>query len=85
MIKKIIKYLTLIIDKLYSDKSTEKPRKKVLHTILKNDLSAKLKDNEQEIFFGCGCFWGAEKGFWRLPGVISTAVGYAGGKKENQN
>ena len=46
------------------------------------DRTARLKDNEQEILFGCGCFWGAEKGFWRLPGVISTAVGYAGGVKE---
>ena len=82
MIKKIIKYLTLIIDKLYSDKSIEKTNKKLQHTILKNDLTAKLIDNEQEILFGCGCFWGAEKGFWRLPGVITTAVGYAGGEKE---
>ena len=83
MIKKINEYLTLIINKLYSNKSTEKRQKKVLHTILKNDLTAKLKHNEQEILFGCGCFWGAEKGFWRLPGVISTAVGYAGGEQEN--
>ena len=82
MIKKINEYLTLIINKLYSNKSTEKLKKKVLHTILKTDLTARLKDNEQEILFGCGCFWGAEKGFWRLPGVISTAVGYAGGEKE---
>ena len=76
MIKKIIKYLTLIIDKLYCDKSIEKKNKKLQHTILKNDLTANLKDNEQEILFGCCCFWGAEKGFWRLPGVITTAVGY---------
>ena len=30
----------------------------------------------------CGCFWGAEKGFWRLPGVHSTEVGYAGGSED---
>ena len=33
--------------------------------------------------FGMGCFWGAEKKFWSLPGVYSTAVGYAGGYTEN--
>jgi peptide-methionine (S)-S-oxide reductase len=33
--------------------------------------------------FGLGCFWGAEKTFWELPGVYSTAVGYAGGHSEN--
>ena len=83
MIKKINYYLTMIIDRLYYNKNTKKIDKKVKHTILKSDLSAKLKDNEQEVFFGCGCFWGAEKGFWRLPGVITTSVGYAGGEKEN--
>jgi peptide-methionine (S)-S-oxide reductase len=33
--------------------------------------------------FGMGCFWGAEKSFWLLPGVYSTAVGYAGGFTPN--
>jgi peptide-methionine (S)-S-oxide reductase len=33
--------------------------------------------------FGMGCFWGAEKGFWLLPGVHSTSVGYAGGYTPN--
>jgi peptide-methionine (S)-S-oxide reductase len=33
--------------------------------------------------FGMGCFWGAEKMFWQLPGVFSTAVGYAGGVTPN--
>jgi peptide-methionine (S)-S-oxide reductase len=34
-------------------------------------------------WFGMGCFWGAEKKFWGLPGVVSTAVGYAGGYTPN--
>jgi peptide-methionine (S)-S-oxide reductase len=33
--------------------------------------------------FGLGCFWGAEKAFWAVPGVVSTAVGYAGGHTPN--
>ncbi len=73
----------MIIDRLYSNKNSIKVEKKVLHYILKKDLKAALKDNEEEILFGCGCFWGAEKGFWRLPGIISTAVGYAGGSQED--
>ena len=35
--------------------------------------------------FGMGCFWGAEKKFWEVPGVYSTQVGYAGGSTPNPN
>jgi peptide-methionine (S)-S-oxide reductase len=36
-----------------------------------------------EAFFGMGCFWGAERRFWQLPGVYTTAVGYQGGSTPN--
>jgi peptide-methionine (S)-S-oxide reductase len=37
----------------------------------------------EKAMFGMGCFWGAEKKFWALPGVYTTAVGYAGGYTPN--
>lgn len=39
----------------------------------------------QRVQFGMGCFWGAERKFWSLPGVETTAVGYAGGLTPNAN
>lgn len=49
-------------------------------------LDAPLRDafpGLARIWFGMGCFWGAERLFWTLPGVVSTAVGYAGGYTRN--
>ena len=40
-------------------------------------------DNIQTAVFGMGCFWGAERLFWSLDGVLETAVGYAGGVTTN--
>lgn len=37
----------------------------------------------QQAMFGLGCFWGAERKFWQLAGVVSTAVGYAAGHTQN--
>ncbi|MBC7160699.1 MAG: peptide-methionine (S)-S-oxide reductase MsrA [Immundisolibacter sp.] len=37
----------------------------------------------QQALFGLGCFWGAERRFWQIDGVVSTAVGYAGGHTPN--
>jgi len=55
----------------------------LVHRILKTDIKKEPNPKEDEIIFGCGCFWGAEKCFWKLPGVITTSVGYAGGDKNN--
>lgn len=39
----------------------------------------------QQVQFGMGCFWGAERVFWSIPGVVSTSVGYSGGYTPNAN
>jgi peptide-methionine (S)-S-oxide reductase len=46
-------------------------------------LSPPFPEGLEQAVFGMGCFWGAEKKFWALPGVYTTAVGYAGGLTPN--
>ena len=46
-------------------------------------MVAPFADNTEVAYFAMGCFWGAERLFWSLPGVISTAVGYQGGFTAN--
>lgn len=53
------------------------------HYVNQTDLLAALEGSQQEVLLGMGCFWGAERLFWQLDGVVSTSVGYAGGYTVN--
>ena len=53
------------------------------HFVNQHRLTPPFPDGLQRAVFGMGCFWGAEKKFWSLKGVYSTAVGYAGGHTPN--
>ena len=53
------------------------------HYVNGNRLTPPFPEGLELALFGMGCFWGAEKAFWKIPGVYSTAVGYAGGFTPN--
>ncbi len=53
------------------------------HHVLGHSLSREAFPGAETVLFGMGCFWGAERKFWSLPGVFTTAVGYAGGYTPN--
>ena len=53
------------------------------HFINGHKLKPPFPAGLETAIFGLGCFWGAEKAFWNLPGVYTTAVGYAGGQTPN--
>lgn len=53
------------------------------HFVNGKPLSGPYPDGMKTVLFGMGCFWGAERLFWQLPGVYVTAVGYAGGFTAN--
>ncbi|GAA2612517.1 peptide-methionine (S)-S-oxide reductase MsrA [Dactylosporangium fulvum] len=53
------------------------------HTVLGAPLRGPWPAGLEVAYFGMGCFWGAERIFWRIPGVYSTSVGYQGGITKN--
>jgi peptide-methionine (S)-S-oxide reductase len=87
--------MTSIMDMLFKDKSKMVSAEQALkgreqempvperHAVLGTPLRPPYPDGIETAIFGMGCFWGAEKIFWHLPGVYTTAVGYAGGMTPN--
>ena len=55
----------------------------ILGTPLRLSADSLVEQSLSQALFGLGCFWGAEKQFWSMPGVYTTAVGYAGGYTDN--
>ena len=53
------------------------------HLVLGTPLDGDVPDGHDVAMFGLGCFWGAERFYWQLDGVYTTAVGYAGGETPN--
>src|SRR4029079_6277737 len=53
------------------------------HDVLGTPLKPPFPEGTETLVVGLGCFWGAERLFWKLDGVYTTAVGYAGGYTPN--
>jgi peptide-methionine (S)-S-oxide reductase len=54
-----------------------------VHDVLGTPIAPPFPEGLEQAIVGMGCFWGAERVFWRAPGVYTTAVGYAGGYTPN--
>jgi peptide-methionine (S)-S-oxide reductase len=64
---------------------TEKIPVAAKHAVLGTRMEPPFPPGTRTVTFAMGCFWGAEKKFWQVPGVYSTQVGYAGGFTPNPN
>jgi len=76
------------LDKLLPAESTLPGRQEKMpvperHFVNGNRIVPPFPEGMERMVVGMGCFWGAERLFWQVPGVYSTAVGYAGGNTPN--
>ena len=53
------------------------------HWVTGASIKPPFPEGTETVLLGMGCFWGAERIFWKIPGVVTTAVGYAGGFTPN--
>ncbi len=53
------------------------------HAVLGTPMAPPFPDDSERVVLGMGCFWGAERAMWQLPGAYTTAVGYAAGYTPN--
>ncbi|HWO50918.1 MAG TPA: peptide-methionine (S)-S-oxide reductase, partial [Ornithinibacter sp.] len=53
------------------------------HEVLGTPLEGPWPDGTEVLYVAMGCFWGVERIFWKLPGVVTTAAGYMGGYTPN--
>jgi peptide-methionine (S)-S-oxide reductase len=70
-------------DEALPGREAEMPGVPDSHFVLGTPLKPPFPEGIETAMFGMGCFWGAEKSFWELPGVYTTAVGYAAGHTPN--
>ncbi len=54
-----------------------------VHHVNGSSMLPPFPDGSETLYVGMGCFWGAERFFWQIPGVVTTAAGYAGGITPN--
>lgn len=70
-------------DKALAGRSTPVLPHPAPHLVLGSSLDGPWADDVEVLYLAMGCFWGAEEIYWRLPGVVSTSVGYMGGFTPN--
>ena len=66
-----------------NDMKWDTTRTELTHFVSGARIGPPFPDGSEQAVFGMGCFWGAERKFWTIPGVLTTAVGYAGGTVKN--